>query len=192
MGRFGGDQRDFYGWVTRNSETQSIHSQSMCRNLRYQIEDISSFIELFEERKALCAQFETVRSRNVNWRKLADLDYQFQPHQATQRAMDMKQEKSMRRLLVLMTAVILHYDVPTLWTQIIADWNQTMSDYARRQLMAFQTFYAEIDHGDGSDDDEKDDSLAICSETEEYGYEPVFDENDSRKYSHNHLVATPQ
>ena len=70
--RFGSDARDFAAWFTFNGSMHEIHSGIMCRNLKYQYDDISAFLDLFEDRNKLCSQFESIRARNVNWQKLID------------------------------------------------------------------------------------------------------------------------
>ena len=107
---------------------------------------------------------------------LIDLKYDLQPYQVTQIQMDFKQEKVLRELLLIFTNIVINYDIYTIWEQIINDWHNMIIKYSQQQLLSHQMLYAESYQEDDDDDDD----------TEYFEYEPVFDENDSRRYSHGH------
>ena len=181
--KFGDDKRDFYGWYNYNKEVYAIE-QGKVDNLKRQHMDIRAFMDLFANRNKYLSQFENVKLRNEKWQNLIDSKYHLQPHQITQIQIDFKQEKLLRYLLLIMTKVIVNYNVYELWDCMMRDFKDMMAKYAQQQLMTHQVLYAECYNEDDGKEEGDDVSVDDNDAVECYEYEPVFGPNDDRKYSH--------
>ena len=166
------DGRSFYGWFRFNKAVHATNHELLSLSLKYELQDMAAFVELFEARNRFLSKLKSIISRNESWRKLIEAEYQMQPHQVAQVQGDYEEEKELRSLLLMMTKVLTQYNVNAVWKRLIGDWHAMIRRYAQRQLLCHQVLYAEAyqDVEDGADDEQEE-------EEEEYEYEPVFDEH---------------